>query len=87
MVEINLLRTERPKVNYRPLTRLQHGMIVLMRGEQWRVTMVNESRAHVMPVESKQKVILKDWEGGIRRQFYAQRSGMDISPNSEVEVL
>lgn len=87
MLEINLPRNERPKMKYRPLTRLQRGMVVLFHGEQWRVKLVNESRAHLTPVKARQKVTLKDWAGGVHREFWAQRKGMDISPNSELEVV
>lgn len=62
-------------------------MIVRMSGEDWRVTLVNESRAHCVPVKSKEKVVIKDWEGGVRRTFWKPRRGMDISPNSEVEIV
>lgn len=62
-------------------------MVIALRGEKWKVQLVNESRAHCVPVSAKQQVVLRDWEGGVRRAFWRTRAGIDISPNSEVEVL
>lgn len=69
------------------LTRLQPGMVVVLRGEQWRVSLVNECRAHCVPVRAKERVVIRDWSGAVRREYWAQRRGIDISPNSEVEVV
>ena len=69
------------------MTRLQKGMVIQWRGEKWRVALVNDCRAHCVPVRRKEKRVIRDWSGGVRREFWVPRAGIDISPNSEVEIV
>jgi hypothetical protein len=64
-------------------------MKVRLSGEVYLVTLVNECRAHVEPVEKSRTVVIegKVDEDGNKKTFQARRRGFDISPNSEVEIL
>lgn len=65
---------------------LKQGQIIRMHtGGIYRVESVSESRAHIVPVE-KRRVHLSDALGN-ERDFMATGRGIDISPNSEVEVI
>lgn len=70
-------------------TRLRKGMRVQMEGVVYEVTLVNESRAHVEPVEKTRTVVIEEESSntGEKKVFQARRRGFDISPNSEVEIL
>lgn len=70
-------------------TRLKKGMKVRLGEDVYLVTLVNECRAHIEPVDKTRTVVIEDKfdEDGKKKTFLARRRGMDISPNSEVEIL
>jgi hypothetical protein len=70
-------------------TRLKKGMKIRLGEDVYLVTLVNECRAHVEPVEKTRTVVIEDKfnEDGEKKTFQARRRGLDISPNSEVEIL
>lgn len=67
------------------LTRLQPGMIVRWNGAEHRVAFVNDCRAHIIPL-AKVTVQIKP-RFGPPCTFQRTQPGMDISPNSEIEIL
>lgn len=74
----------------RTLTRLQFGDVVLGLGAQkYRVDFVNESRARIVPLSAKVRefVAATGKHAGQCRTFVETPRGIDISPNSEVEIL
>ncbi len=76
------------KVTVHEYSRLRVGMIVMLQGCEHRVEMVNGSRARCVPL-SKKKVEIKTrfGEDGEAITFEKNRPGMDISPNSEIEII
>lgn len=70
-------------------TRLRVGMVIEFGGEQYRVTLVNECRARCEPVSKTRKVEINTrfGEDGQPIKFEAQASSINISPNSEVNIL
>lgn len=65
---------------------LRAGDVIELDGRELVVTMVNESRAHAVP--TKPEIRLVKFRGDERlRRFKVWGSGVDISPNSEVDVV
>lgn len=60
---------------------LRKGEIVRYGSSLWRVDYVNECRARIVPL-AKRHVVLADG-----REFEAERGGVNISPNSLLEVV
>lgn len=68
-------------------TMLRPGQVFHLNGARWRVAYVNESRAHCVSVATR-TVTVRDRRTGQERTFQAHsRETLDISPNSELEVL
>lgn len=66
---------------------LKVGQIFTLRGLQWRVVYVNESRAHC-ETRSTHPVTVFDRRAGCERTFTATTvRSMDISPTIDVEFL
>jgi hypothetical protein len=74
------------KVTVHEHQRLRVGMIVMLQGSEHRVEMVNPSRAHCVPL-TKKKVEIKTRFDEAVKTFEKDRPGLDISPNSEIQVL
>lgn len=70
-------------------TRLRKGMMVRLSDGIYEVTLVNECRAHCEPVDKTRQVVISEDSSadGKEKVFQARRRGIDISPNSEVEIL
>lgn len=67
-------------------TKLKEGMrIRLPHSGDFNVVLVNESRAHIVPVKKQEKTINK--LNGDKIEFESIGRGLDISPNSECEIL
>jgi len=72
------------------LTRLQPGFIVrgLAGADEWLVIYVNDSRASVVPRAKKSVTVKLTDKWGNEREFQARPThGLDISPNSELEIV
>ena len=72
------------------MTRLQPGFVVrgLQGAEEWLVTYVNDSRASVVPRQRKMVTVKLTDKWGNKREFQARPvHGLDISPNSELEIV
>lgn len=67
-------------------TKLKEGMrIRLPHSGVFDVVLVNESRAHIVPAKKQEKNF--ETLNGKKVEFEQIGRGLDISPNSEVEVL
>ncbi len=78
------------KIDAGTLTRLQVGMVIKHGGTDYRVDLVNESRARCVPLEKvKVKQVMFDKRSGTEKEVEFSRSGgaISISPNSEVEIV
>ncbi len=78
------------KIDPGSLTFLQVGMQFKHGGSVYRVEMVNESRARCVPVDKiKVKQTMFDKRTGADKEVEFERTGgaINISPNSEVEVV
>lgn len=71
------------------LTRLQPGHIIMFSGERHRVTMVNDCRAVIVPMEKRKTEIQQTIDGKqvVVARFSKYGSSVNISPNSEVEIV
>ena len=71
------------------LTRLQPGMIIRRSGELWRVVMVNDCRARVVPIDKQVKTFTPatGLNAGKKLVIESSGGGENISPNSEVEIV
>ena len=65
---------------------LHEGQIVRFRDEGYRVTIVNECRARIVPLKRTQ-VEFVDKLNGKRVTFSSAGRPLDISPQSEIEIL
>ncbi len=65
---------------------LQAGQIVRYSQSLWRVDYVNECRARIIPL-TKRHVVLLDDEGNEKRAFDSEQRGVNISPDSPLEVV
>jgi hypothetical protein len=68
------------------LTFLQEGMIIKLSGVEYRVEMVNDCRARCVPLH-KVKVTVKDKLKDKEVTFERSAGPINISPNSECEIL
>lgn len=68
------------------LTRLQLGMVIEMSGVRYRVDMVNDCRARCVPLD-KVKVQVEDKLKGVTKEFERFGSSINISPNSECDII
>lgn len=67
-------------------TKLKEGMrIRLPHSGVFDVVLVNESRAHIVPAKKTEKKF--ETLTGSKIEFEQLGRGLDISPNSEVEIL
>ena len=62
------------------------GQVVRYASALWRVDYVNSSRARLVPL-AKRHVVLADDEGGVKREFDSEQRGVNISPDSPLEVV
>jgi hypothetical protein len=65
---------------------LQIGQVVRYGNGLWRVDYVNECRARIVPLGKRHVVILDD-DGQEVKAFDAERKGVNISPNSGLDVV
>lgn len=71
------------------LTRLQRGMIVEVNHAQYRVEMVNESRARCLPLNRTKKTVVFTNAKGEDCEFTPETTGgaINISPNAELPII
>ncbi len=71
------------------LTKLQPGHIVLFAGARHRVTLVNECRARIVPMEKVQTEVeqIIDGKKVVVATFSKYGVAQNISPNSEIEII
>lgn len=62
------------------------GQIVRYERALWRVDFVNDCRARIVPL-TKRHVVLLDEEGGVKRAFDSEVRGVNISPNSALDIV
>lgn len=71
------------------LTKLQPGHIVMFNGARHRVTMVNDCRARIVPMEKVETQVeqIIDGKKVVVASFSKYGAGQNISPNSEIEII
>jgi len=71
------------------LTKLQPGHIVMFNGARHRVTMVNDCRARIVPMEKVETQVeqIIDGKKVVVASFSKYGVGQNISPNSEIEIV
>ena len=71
------------------LTKLQPGHIVMFNGARHRVTMVNDCRARIVPMEKVETQVeqIIDGKKVVVASFSKYGAGQNISPNSEIPIL
>ncbi len=65
---------------------LQAGQVIRYGQALWRVDYVNEFRARIVPL-TKRHVVIKDDDGDEKRAFDSEQRGVNISPNSCLDVI
>jgi len=71
------------------LSRLQPGHIVFHAGEKWRVTMVNDCRAQIVPIEKRHTEVTQiiDGKETVVAKFNKTGAAINISPNSFIDII
>jgi hypothetical protein len=71
------------------LARLQPNMIVRFEAREWRVALVNESRALLVPRERVVRVFVPETgpNAGKEVRVAAIGTGISVSPNSELPIV
>lgn len=71
------------------LSRLQPGHIVFHAGEKWRVTMVNDCRAQITPIEKRHTEVIQiiDGKETVVAKFNKTGAAINISPNSFIDII
>lgn len=65
---------------------LELGQVVRYSGALWRVDFINDCRARIVPL-TKQHVVIMDDEGNPVRGFDRVGRGVNISPNSVLDIV
>ena len=71
------------------LSRLQPGHIVRHNGENWRVVMVNDCRAQIVPIEKRHTEVTQiiDGKETVVAKFNKTGAAVNISPNSFIDIV
>ena len=71
------------------LSRLQPGHIVRHNGENWRVVMVNDCRAQIVPIEKRHTEVTQiiDGKETVVAKFNKTGAAINISPNSFIDII
>jgi hypothetical protein len=75
---------KKPFATEHELTRLRVGDVVELQGREHVVEMCNSTRAHCVPLARKEVAI--ETRFGRKVSFTTAENGLDISPNSELEI-